>query len=101
MRPATDPRVRVVMGTIERSIASASRDRMMVSDSMAALTFLEDARRFTGWSDDAVRAVLLAFALNCPESELDRMAAVASRELQLIQGMEREHAAERVRVGAA
>lgn len=47
-----------------------------------------------GWSDEGIRAVLLAFVVNCPNADLKETLALARKELKWLRRFETEHAYE-------
>ena len=74
-RSAKDPRVVEIMAALERVIDSPTREQSCLD--YAACTIINTCLdRFTVpamWSDAAVRAVVLAFALHAPDEDLDDM----------------------------
>ena len=98
-RGKDDPRVALVTSALERSLAHPNREHDLVSLTLAALllyttpgvlTTDEVTERFIGWPADDVRALVLAFALHCPEAELEQMAERARDELVFLEDMERD-----------
>ncbi len=91
-RRERDPRVVEVLAAFQRHATSPARDGSTLDTFMHAVagTAFDRFSIPGGWSDDAVRAVLLAVLLNAPFADLKDMLVRARKELVWLAGWEAE-----------
>jgi hypothetical protein len=105
-RTRSDRRIQTILAAFDRFVASPERDTenegngSLIDGFMASLTdcgFERFGGRADGrvWPVESVRAILLAFVLNCPAYELNEMAKAARKETKWLHDFERECAANR------
>lgn len=104
-RRKSDPRVRALLAAFDRIVASPECSAFVVDSFMAGVVgtpverfedpTYDGTKPLPPWPVESVRAVLLAFALNCPACELSKMIKGAQREVEWIDAFERERAADR------
>lgn len=96
MRTENHRDVRTIMRAIDRAIASHldAEDGLARTVASSIITIGDCADDFSGatgrrkWSSQAVRAILLAYALHAPDDRLRRMAQQARRELKWVEWWE-------------
>lgn len=97
-RSTNHPEIRAIVRTLDRAEQS---DRLynggaVRTSAAMILSFGEDGERFAlpkreRWQPEAVRAVVMAFALNAPDDELRWMATVARSEFEAIGAYELDY----------
>lgn len=99
-RQLTDPRVREVLAAFDSQRDSPTRDSSMLCSFMhiVAETVVERFEVPGGWSDDAIRAVLVAFLVNAPDAQLLDMVEAARKETSWLADFEATQAAELARM---
>lgn len=97
-RNIDDPRVVQVLFAFDRFMGSKARDNGFLDIFMnnVLLDTGGDSPLFDGWSDEAARAIVLAYAQNCPEERLSDLAETASSRVTWTDGWELKHAYERL-----
>jgi hypothetical protein len=77
-RRRNDPRVASVLAAFERMLDTPERETIDISDQFDKLL---ESLSTSGWSDDAMRAVLRAIVTHCPDGYLDLVHSWAQHEV--------------------
>lgn len=93
MRPVDDPRVAAVLASLERILSTPERDTYDLVDPFHLLL---EGFSVEGWSDDALRAVLLTLVTNCPDEDLGVFESWVSRQVEWVNEWEVQRRYERM-----
>ena len=93
IRAADDPRAVNVLAAFDRFVSSPYRNTRHVAPPSMFIDNVIDLA-YSGWPDEAFRAVLVACLVNAPDEDLDDMAQRAAHEVAWLDGWEAQLAYE-------
>lgn len=91
-RSVDDPRVRRVLRAIDRAIASPHDRESGLAQSVTEAILTEGTTvsdRYSAWSRDGLRALVLAYARHAPSAELTALAREADRQFDRMEHWDR------------